>query len=566
MIQFGKYTFRFENPRVPVKNQIAKGARPLSETNSTASVKADTSTRELQVPSTRQKPIEKTDEEIHAAPTVVTPLVPPHPAPLVQEHVSSERNTNHPITHMEPMAELTTLNPPQVTTTIEPSSAMDLDAEPIIPPPKAFISESRVEFDTDEKKTENDPIIDSAMEVTPSQPDLTSSVTAIPIEQQEEVISLDGRNVAEEQIYTSSQPISEVAPAQLSGVASTDYVPYAQPPQVLEAAVEEPIPTSREDSQLDASPPSTANLDESIATVEAFEPINQSVMNGSFQAFDNGEIEMILSQRTVIKPNGQEMTSVNASYAEESVMESDEEKSNPEAVREENIVQPLVEPTPLQHLPIAEPTTESSSQVDVSSQTESFNPIASVEVAKMDENVEVSPLSSQPLESRINHHLEHASTHGHHISAPYARLNEAEEVVETEGLDGDDSPQLPNEATNTHGDTVISPSRKKADNLGTERFLRDFDPTARSRRTTQVVVPHNEKKKKKQAYCICRSTVEEKLIGCDGCEEWYHFGCIGITSKQAKSIPSFVCHTCNGGTMRNWRTFFPPHFLPSISQ
>jgi hypothetical protein len=29
-------------------------------------------------------------------------------------------------------------------------------------------------------------------------------------------------------------------------------------------------------------------------------------------------------------------------------------------------------------------------------------------------------------------------------------------------------------------------------------------------------------------YCLCKTTDENNMIGCDRCEEWYHFNCVGI--------------------------------------
>jgi len=29
-------------------------------------------------------------------------------------------------------------------------------------------------------------------------------------------------------------------------------------------------------------------------------------------------------------------------------------------------------------------------------------------------------------------------------------------------------------------------------------------------------------------YCLCKSADDNNMIGCDRCEEWYHFGCVGI--------------------------------------
>jgi PHD-finger len=29
-------------------------------------------------------------------------------------------------------------------------------------------------------------------------------------------------------------------------------------------------------------------------------------------------------------------------------------------------------------------------------------------------------------------------------------------------------------------------------------------------------------------YCLCKTTDENNMIGCDRCDEWYHFACVGI--------------------------------------
>ena len=40
-----------------------------------------------------------------------------------------------------------------------------------------------------------------------------------------------------------------------------------------------------------------------------------------------------------------------------------------------------------------------------------------------------------------------------------------------------------------------------------------------------------------QLYCICRTTDESNMIGCDKCDEWYHFACVGIDI-----VSCFSCH------------------------
>mmetsp|Transcript_6877 Transcript_6877/g.7532 ORF Transcript_6877/g.7532 Transcript_6877/m.7532 type:complete len:598 (+) Transcript_6877:108-1901(+) len=50
-------------------------------------------------------------------------------------------------------------------------------------------------------------------------------------------------------------------------------------------------------------------------------------------------------------------------------------------------------------------------------------------------------------------------------------------------------------------------------------------------------------------YCICRQpwnhlSDKDPMIGCDGCSEWYHYKCIGMTAAIAKGISSFKCKQC----------------------
>lgn len=48
-------------------------------------------------------------------------------------------------------------------------------------------------------------------------------------------------------------------------------------------------------------------------------------------------------------------------------------------------------------------------------------------------------------------------------------------------------------------------------------------------------------------YCICRTADESAtMIGCDKCDEWYHFECVGIDQTQIPDIESyeFICPAC----------------------
>jgi hypothetical protein len=65
-------------------------------------------------------------------------------------------------------------------------------------------------------------------------------------------------------------------------------------------------------------------------------------------------------------------------------------------------------------------------------------------------------------------------------------------------------------------------------------------------------------------YCLCRQPYEGFMIGCDGCEEWYHGACIGVSQEQAQKFDKYVCVRCStlrvysdyaasvGGILRKW--------------
>jgi hypothetical protein len=38
----------------------------------------------------------------------------------------------------------------------------------------------------------------------------------------------------------------------------------------------------------------------------------------------------------------------------------------------------------------------------------------------------------------------------------------------------------------------------------------------------------------KRQYCICRGHANQQMLGCEGCNEWYHGGCIGLKAEKRK--------------------------------
>ena len=47
-------------------------------------------------------------------------------------------------------------------------------------------------------------------------------------------------------------------------------------------------------------------------------------------------------------------------------------------------------------------------------------------------------------------------------------------------------------------------------------------------------------------YCSCQEPWNPRrpMIGCDGCDEWYHMTCVGIKKQDAESLPQWECPRC----------------------
>ncbi|CCK72238.1 Spp1p KNAG_0J01570 [Huiozyma naganishii CBS 8797] len=49
-------------------------------------------------------------------------------------------------------------------------------------------------------------------------------------------------------------------------------------------------------------------------------------------------------------------------------------------------------------------------------------------------------------------------------------------------------------------------------------------------------------------YCICKKPDEgELMVGCDGCDDWFHFNCMKIPTKYQKLVSHFYCPYCQAG-------------------
>ncbi|QLL30936.1 hypothetical protein HG536_0A07510 [Torulaspora globosa] len=64
--------------------------------------------------------------------------------------------------------------------------------------------------------------------------------------------------------------------------------------------------------------------------------------------------------------------------------------------------------------------------------------------------------------------------------------------------------------------------------------------------------PYTARKKSpisgEEVYCICKKTDSgELMVGCDGCDDWFHFSCLRIPEKYKELVFSFYCPYCQAG-------------------
>ncbi|EDO14877.1 hypothetical protein Kpol_1012p4 [Vanderwaltozyma polyspora DSM 70294] len=53
-------------------------------------------------------------------------------------------------------------------------------------------------------------------------------------------------------------------------------------------------------------------------------------------------------------------------------------------------------------------------------------------------------------------------------------------------------------------------------------------------------------------YCICKKPDNgELMVGCDGCDDWFHFKCLHISTKYKELVSSFYCPYCQAGITGN---------------
>ena len=51
---------------------------------------------------------------------------------------------------------------------------------------------------------------------------------------------------------------------------------------------------------------------------------------------------------------------------------------------------------------------------------------------------------------------------------------------------------------------------------------------------------------KPKVFCLCREPERPNMIGCDFCDEWYHYNCLNLTKSEAKELTKkeWTCPNC----------------------
>jgi hypothetical protein len=58
-------------------------------------------------------------------------------------------------------------------------------------------------------------------------------------------------------------------------------------------------------------------------------------------------------------------------------------------------------------------------------------------------------------------------------------------------------------------------------------------------------IPIIPEKDPNQLFCLCKKRANNLMIQCDKCDEWFHFGCVGMTKEKAKNLDSYYCPNCD---------------------
>jgi len=56
-----------------------------------------------------------------------------------------------------------------------------------------------------------------------------------------------------------------------------------------------------------------------------------------------------------------------------------------------------------------------------------------------------------------------------------------------------------------------------------------------------------KEKKGEDLHCVCRTPYNKykKYVGCDLCQGWFHFECVGLNEHNSKDLDAWICDDCN---------------------
>jgi len=94
--------------------------------------------------------------------------------------------------------------------------------------------------------------------------------------------------------------------------------------------------------------------------------------------------------------------------------------------------------------------------------------------------------------------------------------------------------------------TKVGKKKKRRDSSGEDDDDSDSQPKRKQKSSTRQKKP---KEQKPVIYCICRQPDdgERPMIGCDGCEEWFHFECLNMNKadqQRVQALERYYCPTC----------------------
>jgi len=73
--------------------------------------------------------------------------------------------------------------------------------------------------------------------------------------------------------------------------------------------------------------------------------------------------------------------------------------------------------------------------------------------------------------------------------------------------------------------------------------------------TNGIISPNPLQQPPQRLYCFCRLIIEDgdSMVACDGCGDWFHLSCLGISRFDVKKIKKFQCPSCAAARLVPYR-------------